>query len=693
MNQNPLIPKCNIANKVKNTKLPRTKPLLPLYEIISNAIHSIQEAVDAHILDVANARIDIRIIRYGANDTVFEKMNGASIDKYRIDSFEVEDNGIGFTNDNLSYFAEADTDHKRKIGGKGVGRFVCLKAFKKITVNSVYYEDGRNHSRSFSFVPTPTGFENYNEQDNTDSRRKTIVSLKEFKPEYRDNKKYTPTDIYEIAREIVTHFQLYFLNEEAPHIIIHNQNHIDVDLNYLFANEYIKGIQEESFSIADNEFQVILTKSYKAQSHKLIFCAHNRAVKIEGLYNRIVDLGRYSIKEPESKDGFYYQAFVTGLLLDEHVDIERTSFDLETDNDGDEDDDSNDVSLAKIRREAIMAIERILAEYLEQVRTEKIQKYMPVIDASMPQYKSILHYKEDKVKLLSPDLPPEKLDIELYKIEADWKLEVKKKCITLLDEKKDITTLEEYKEQYTQFLTEFNEVGQSELARYVIHRKAVIALLDKLIGKTKEDRFTNEDLIHSIFFPIRSSSDEIPFNKQNLWLLDERLTYHSFLASDKTFESIKQVDSHSSDRPDLLIFNDAIAFAEEETGPFSSFTIVEFKKPQRDHYIDNDPKHNPLDQVETYIDNLLEGKVTNRKGRIIKINNNTPFYVYIVCDITDSFERILKKREFKPTPDGRGYFNFKFTYYSAYIEVIPFEKVVDNAKKRNRILFEKLGIK
>ena len=41
-------------------------------QIISNAIHSIREAVDAHILDVTNARID---------------------------SFEVEDNGIGFTND------------------------------------------------------------------------------------------------------------------------------------------------------------------------------------------------------------------------------------------------------------------------------------------------------------------------------------------------------------------------------------------------------------------------------------------------------------------------------------------------------------------------------------------------------------------------------------------------------------------
>jgi hypothetical protein len=29
----------NIANKVRNTRLPRTKPLLPLFEIVSNSIH------------------------------------------------------------------------------------------------------------------------------------------------------------------------------------------------------------------------------------------------------------------------------------------------------------------------------------------------------------------------------------------------------------------------------------------------------------------------------------------------------------------------------------------------------------------------------------------------------------------------------------------------------------------------------
>lgn len=139
MNTNLLTPKCNIANKVKNTNLPRTKPLLPLFEVISNAIHSINEAVNTRILDFEDATIDIKIIRYGADEDVFAKIKGEAIDKYLIDSFDVTDNGVGFTDANLNYFVEADTDHKREIGGKGVGRFVCLKAFKSMSVKSIYY--------------------------------------------------------------------------------------------------------------------------------------------------------------------------------------------------------------------------------------------------------------------------------------------------------------------------------------------------------------------------------------------------------------------------------------------------------------------------------------------------------------------------------------------------------------------------
>lgn len=177
-----------------------------------------------------------------------------------------------------------------------------------------------------------------------------------------------------------------------------------------------------------------------------------------------------------------------------------------------------------------------------------------------------------------------------------------------------------------------------------------------------------------------------------MWLLDERLTYHTFLASDKRFSQIKELESNNNDRTDLLIYNDALAFAEDKLAPHQSFTIVEFKKPQREGYKDFDPKKNPIDQVEKYIKELLAGKVTSRTGRKISVDPKMPFYVYIICDLHPSLVDILRSREFDKTSDGQGYFRLYNKYFNAYIEVLPFEKVLSNAKKRNRILFEKLGI-
>ncbi len=68
------------------------------------------------------------------------------------------------------------------------------------------------------------------------------------------------------------------------------------------------------------------------------------------------------------------------------------------------------------------------------------------------------------------------------------------------------------------------------------------------------------------------------------------------------------------------------------------------------------------------------------------------YNVYIICDLHTSLVDILRSREFDKTPDGQGYFKFYTRYYNAYIEVLPFEKVLSDAKKRNRILFEKLGL-
>lgn len=676
-----LQPKSNIANKVRNTKLPRTKPLMPLFEVISNSIHAINEAQKKNLLQ-SEGEIIVRLIRNGDEETL---KGLPDVNNYPIHSFAITDNGIGLNDDNLNYFIESDTDHKLTIGGKGVGRFVCLVAFKQMNVNSSFIQDGKTITRSFEFKPTREAFHNFNESENLDSKRKgTAIILSEYKNEFR---KHVPLQILEISKAIIVHFQLYFIEGNAPNIIIENQNNEFVNLKDLYERSFERNVRSIEFTVLNFEFRLYLVKSYNTQSHKIHFCAHSRSVKEEGLYNRIVDLGKYPIRDENGN--FYYQAFVVGKILDDNVDTERVGFNFPNE---DDDDENEEMTLAKVRNGAVNALEELLYDYLSNVREEKIRRYKPTIEDELPQYRSTFTHKIDEIKKLPPDLSTEKLDVELYKIESNWKVEVKEQGLRILEEKKDIQNLTDYKERYEKFINEFNEIGKADLARYIVHRKAVIELLEKLLAEGDDEKFSDEDVIHSIFFPIRSSSDEVPHDKQNLWLIDERLTYHSFLASDKKFEQIKNVSSESNDRTDLLIFNDALAFAEGKNPPFPSFTIVEFKKPQRDNYRDYDSSKNPLDQVEKYIDELLAGTVTNRQGRTVRIDPKTPFYVYIICDITSSLENILRKREFNQTPDGQGYYLFKSKYYSAYIEVLPFEKVLLDAKKRNRILFEKLGI-
>lgn len=675
-------PTSNIANKVRNTRLPRTKPLLPLFELISNSIHSIEEAIAKNILKPGEGKIVIDCIRNGSQETLEQLVD---IDIYPIHSFIVSDNGIGLDEENLKAFIEADTDHKIDIGGKGVGRFVCLKAFRELNITSYFKENSETKAIKFDFKPTKEGFHNFSNLSPNGIKNGSVIKLNGIKEDYQ---KALPKELSAIAREIVAHFQLYFIRSTNPQIVIRNQNNIEFNLDTLFKTEFKSDVKSGNFNIGDINFELFLTKSTEFQSHKIHFCAHNRSVITEGLYSKLVDLGKKPIEEDDFK--FFYQAHIVSDILDENVDTERIGFIFP---DGDEEEEESiDINLAKVRRASIKCIEELLSDYLGNVRELKIESYKPIINEELPQYKSTMHFKSEEVKKLPPNLTKEQLDIELYKIDASWRLEVKEEKIKLLSDDKDVTTREDYRLKYEKFLSDFNEIGKSDLARYVVHRKTIIELLEQLIETNGEGKFENEDLIHSVFFPIRSTSDEVPYDKQNLWLIDERLSYHSFLASDKTFNSIPEITSTENDRSDLLIYNEAFAFSDSKKAPHNSFTIVELKKPQRDDYKDYDDSKNPVEQSEKYIELLLEGKVKGRNGRVVEVDRRTPFYVYIICDIRPSLQKILERREFELTPDGMGWFKVKSKFYSAYFEVMPFEKVLDDARKRNRILFEKLKI-
>jgi hypothetical protein len=132
--------KIDLAGKIKNTHLPRSKPLFPMFEAVVNAFQAIEDAGET----VSSPSIEIVVER----DPV---LPGVDMDG-DVNDFTVIDNGIGFNEGNLDSFFTSDTQYKLSGGGKGIGRFIWLKAFKYAGIESHYRENGKLVKRAFKFT-------------------------------------------------------------------------------------------------------------------------------------------------------------------------------------------------------------------------------------------------------------------------------------------------------------------------------------------------------------------------------------------------------------------------------------------------------------------------------------------------------------------------------------------------------------
>src|SRR3546814_271435 len=124
----------NVKRLVENIRS-GTSVYTPLVELVVNAIQAIDEK------KIANGLIEIEVIRNGQAD-IIDRLED-------VDGFIVKDNGIGFTKDNRDSFDTLYTEQKITDGGKGFGRFTCLKYFDRVKVSSTFEDGGEYHDRSF----------------------------------------------------------------------------------------------------------------------------------------------------------------------------------------------------------------------------------------------------------------------------------------------------------------------------------------------------------------------------------------------------------------------------------------------------------------------------------------------------------------------------------------------------------------
>jgi len=256
------------------------------------------------------------------------------------------------------------------------------------------------------------------------------------------------------------------------------------------------------------------------------------------------------------------------------------------------------------------------------------------------------------------------------------------------------TNYEEYRKRLDEYLSKAEDLKMSDLANYVSHRKVIIDLLEMAIKRLPDGKYAREDLIHSLIMPMQKSSSEVLFDSCNLWLVDERLAFHNYLASDKTLASMPITKSEDTKEPDICalnVFDNPILVAEGAKLPMASIVVVEIKRPMRND-ADAGEVDDPVEQAIGYLNRIRKGQVQTAQGRPIPASDNIPGFCYVLADITPKLQdRCLLHHDLKWTHDKLGFFGYKQNC-NAYVEVISFDGLVNSAKERNRAFFDKLGL-
>lgn len=655
----------DLKGRVKNFDLKKSKPLLPLFEAVVNSIYAIEERQQK---EQFNGVIDVHIIREPQ-----EVMDGISRNINDIVGFEIVDNGIGFDTNNMRSFLQSDSTYRADKGGKGIGRFSWLKAFKGTFVESTFKdEDGSWVKRNFSFDLCGKEIDD-KLVESDDEKYLTKVVLHDYYSEYQRN---VPKNAYVIANHLMQHCLIYLMGNQCPTISVIDEERICI--NDIFEKSTIRDKSPEEITIDGHRFDLLHTKVQDKTlgGSKLFLYADNRMVQSVDLDKEIANLDKNIIDD----EGYYYVGLLSGEYLDENVDSNRTSFII------DDEDAGVELSLESIVKSVTEFVENYLGEYLKKVKIKKEERIKKYITHEAPQFGHLLKYMSGEIEKIKPTVSDSKLDEELYRLKRKFDLDLKnqnRKLIETLDVEND--KLDEYEEKFQNQIEKISDANRAALTEYVAHRRIILDFLTKGIKKKDDGKFNLESYIHKLIYPMRRTSEDVDYKSHNLWLIDERLSYCDYISSDVPFNN-----DYNEQRTDIMFLDHPVAVSDEQnTGrEYESITIIELKRPMRDDY---KPGENPIDQLLGYEERISSNTLTDKEGRPIKVGNNTRFYLYAICDITKSLKTIADRYDFHETPDKMGMYRYNDKAH-AYMEIISFDKLILDSEKRNRILFEKLGI-
>lgn len=626
--------------------------MLPTYEAGSNSIHSLIERFGATVAAQGKLTFDFS---FGAKPEEF--------------AVTVSDNGEGLDKDNYSAFLTPFTGHKLRKSGKGFGRFIAFKVFEDVAYHSKSPTDQDDPVKSFVFnvyageevIPQPGGIATIHSSG-------CAVTYARVKPAFAGQ--WRSLSAEKVLDHLSSNFLTYLVDGRMPDtkVVVDGEEH---DLREHFTHVF-KVAKTHTFSLDLRgemfEFTCAVSRVTKGKPfnrHALMFFADNRLVGAgRAIENK---LGRPSFQDTNGVE-YVIIASLSGDFLDTHANQPRTALEASED------------EIAEIVDRACEAILETESAQHDIIKTDqqgdviKLLTRHPLLRYGLSG-RTVAEYVKSKPNNWRQENFVSDLALQRHREEKRWTTYLN---ATISDQKL-------FAERKAQLLKRVSDTYRDALAEYIVHRKAVIEIADQLRGADDTGTMTKEDAFHQLMFPRLEDSVSTKYFQHNLWMLDERLAFVSYISSDRTLHGGRR---EKGDKVTDIAFYDECFVAGGQGN--TSVVIVEFKRPGRDDYSFGKEGSDPIKQIHDTVEHIRERKsfVTTEK-KTIDIPTGTPIHAIIVADLEPSLRALARRYDFSETWEKTGLFKYHEDF-DVFIEIVGFNKLISDAEKRNAAFFDVL---
>src|SRR5690554_755712 len=536
--------KVNYKGLINSIDIKPDEFLLPLHEVIVNSIQSIEDRVNP----TNKGSIIIKVHR---NFQTKLNLEEGEEDYNPISGFTVIDNGVGFTNKRETAFSTPFTNFNYNKGGKGMGRYTVLACFGSMDIDSSFVDNDKAYNRKYRF-DNVNGLQKYPEKIedvSDDFKRSTTIKLNNFLPEYYEFAEKLKVNIKDIADSIIQHCLLFFIgNENSPTIrILHEEDNIEdaIVLNDIYKSviEIEKTERKIKIENINETFDLSYIRNYNGvHSHSIHLCANKREVgKKQSLTNYLP-----SFKELYNNDNrkYHLSIYVESEFLNTKNHPQRNKIMLPENSS--KKNDFDEVSLDELFKHISENVRNNYSQYIEEAekeKSERIEKYILNPQKPRLRYRHLLNVK-DAFSDIPINASDETLEAKLH--EKEFKLEQKREKVFDKVFKKKEYDKEEFGNIVNNILKEEAAFSKDKLADLMIKRKSVIKLFQKYLEWREDGNFMLEEDLHNIIFTMGAETDNMPVEYHNLWLLDERFTFHTYTSSDIKTKSNKNLRSEEN---------------------------------------------------------------------------------------------------------------------------------------------------